>query len=93
MIKPPLTRRERAESVRKKDIFTKYGEQARAVLDALLQKYQDEGAIDLDNLKWLEVAPLREMGMPVQIIKQFGGKDGYVQAVHEIQSALYGKAA
>jgi type I restriction enzyme R subunit len=91
--RPPLTRRQRAENVRKQSVFTKYGDQARAVLDALLQKYQDEGAMNLDNLKWLEVSPLREMGMPVQIIKQFGGKDGFIQAVHEIQSALYGKAA
>ncbi len=89
----PFTRRERAENVRKRDIFAKYGDQARAVLNALLQKYQDEGALDLDNLKWLEVTPLREMGMPMQIINQFGGKEGFLQAVHEMQSALYGKAA
>lgn len=91
--RPPLTRRERAENVRKGDIFAKYGDQARSVLNALLQKYQVEGALDLDNLKWLEVTPLREMGMPVQIINQFGGKDGFLQAVHEMQTALYGKAA
>lgn len=90
---PPLTRRERVEQVRKRDVFTKYGAQARAVLEALLQKYQDEGALDLDNLKWLEVQPFSQMGMPLQIIKQFGNRAGFEKAVHEIQSALYQGAA
>jgi type I restriction enzyme R subunit len=87
---PPLTRRERADQVRKRDVFTKYGPQARAVLEALLTKYQDEGVVGgLDNVKILEIPPFNQMGMPFQLIKQFGTKAGFEQAVHELQTALY----
>jgi type I restriction enzyme R subunit len=87
---PPLTRRERAEQVRKRDVFTKYGPQARAVLEALLTKYQDEGVVGgLDNVKILEIPPFNQMGMPFQLIKQFGTKAGFEQAVHELQNELY----
>ncbi len=90
---PPLTRRERAENVRKRDVFTKYGAQARAVLEALLQKYQDEGVTALDDLRILKVTPFDTMGTPLELLKTFGGRDGFEKAVHELQSALYGKAA
>jgi type I restriction enzyme R subunit len=90
---PPLTRRERVENVRKRDVFTKYGSQARAVLEALLQKYQDEGITALDDPRILRVAPFDSMGTPVELLKQFGGRKGFEKAVHEIQSALYEKAA
>ena len=90
---PPLTRRERAENVRKRDVFTKYGPQARAVLEALLQKYQDEGVIDLDDPRILQIPPFDAMGTPMQLIKEFGTRAGFEQAVHELQSALYQKAA
>jgi type I restriction enzyme R subunit len=87
---PPLTRRERADQVRKRDVFTQYGPQARAVLEALLTKYQDEGVVGgLDNVKILEIPPFNQMGMPFQLIKQFGTKAGFEQAVHELQTALY----
>ena len=87
---PPLTRRERADNVRKRDVFTKYGPQARAVLEALLTKYQDEGVVGgLDNVKILEIPPFNQMGMPFQLIKQFGTKAGFEHAVHELQTALY----
>jgi len=87
---PPLSRRDRANQVKKRDVFTKYGPQARAVLEALLDKYQDEGAVaDLDNVKVLEIPPFNAMGTPLQLIKQFGGKAGFEQAVHELQDALY----
>lgn len=89
----PLTRRERAENVRKRDVFTKYGEQARAVLDALLAKYQDEGVINLDDPRVLQISPFDRMGTPVQLVKAFGGKDGFDRAVHELQSALYQESA
>ena len=90
----PLTRRERANNVKKRDVFTKYGEQARAVLEALLDKYQDEGVVTgLDNVKILEIAPFNAMGMPIQLIKQFGGKAHFEQAVHELQAALYEEVA
>ncbi|MES2878764.1 MAG: DEAD/DEAH box helicase family protein [Pseudomonadota bacterium] len=87
---PPLTRRERADQVRKRDVFTKYRPQARAVLEALLAKYQDEGVVGgLDNVKILEIPPFNQMGMPFQLIKQFGTKAGFEHAVHELQTALY----
>lgn len=87
---PPLSRRDRANQVKKRDVFTKYGPQARGVLEALLDKYQDEGVVaDLDNVKVLEIPPFNAMGTPLQLIKQFGGKAGFEQAVHELQDALY----
>jgi type I restriction enzyme R subunit len=91
--RPPLTRRERAENARRRDIFTKYGEKARAVLDALLQKYQDQGLTGLDDPRILKVAPFDTMGTPIELLKTFGGKSGFEKAVHELQSALYQEAA
>jgi type I restriction enzyme R subunit len=90
---PPLTRRERAENVRKRDVFTKYGAQGRAVLDALLQKYQDQGVLNLDDPKVLQIPPFSAMGTPLQLIRQFGTRADYENAVHELQSALYQKAS
>ncbi len=87
--KKALTRRERAETVRKRDVFTKYGPQARAVLDALLAKYADEGVLNLDDANVLRIAPFTSLGTPVQLIKAFGGKDEFVAAVHIMQEALY----
>jgi len=85
----PLTRRERAENVKKRNVFTKYGPQARAVLDALLVKYQDEGILNLDDTNVLRIAPFTAMGSVVQLIKAFGGKEAFEQAVHDLQNALY----
>jgi len=89
----PLTRRERADNVKKRDVFAKYGDQARAVLDALLAKYADEGVLNLDDANVLRIAPFTALGTPVQLIKAFGGKDGFERAVHELQSALYQETA
>ncbi len=89
----PLTRRERADNVKKRDAFTKYGPQARSVLDALLAKYADEGVLNLDDTNVLRIPPLSTLGTPVQLIKAFGGKDGFEQAVHELQSAIYQESA
>jgi type I restriction enzyme, R subunit len=86
---PPLTRRERADKVRKRDVFTKYGPQARTVLEALLQKYQDEGVTDLDNPRILQITPFDTMGTPLQLIRQFGNRRDFERAVNELQSALY----
>ena len=85
----PLTRRERADNVRKRDVFTRYGPQARAVLDALLAKYADEGVLNLDDANVLRIAPFSAMGSVVQLIKTFGGKAGFDKAVHDLQDALY----
>jgi type I restriction enzyme R subunit len=90
---PALTRRERAENVRKRNVFTKYGPQARAVLEALLQKYQDQGVIDLGDPRILQIPPLDAMGTPVQLIKEFGTRADFMFAVQELQSALYQKEA
>ena len=84
----PLTRRERAANVRKRDAFTKYGKQARAVLNALLDKYADEGVIDFDT-KVLQIPPFTELGTPVQLINAFGGRDEFLEAARDLQSALY----
>ena len=91
--KKPLTRRERAENVKKRDPFTKYGPQARAVLDALLAKYSDEGVLNLNDANVLRVAPFNAMGSVVQLIKAFGDRHDFEQAVHELQSALYQEIA
>ena len=90
---PPLTRRERVENVRKRNVFTKYGKQARAVLEALLQKYQDEGVTSLDDPQILKISPFDAMGTPIELLKTFGGRPGFEKAVHELQSALYLGAA
>jgi type I restriction enzyme, R subunit len=90
---PPLTRRERAARVRK-DVFSLYGPQARAVLEALLEKYQDEGVVgDLDNVKILEIPPFTTMGTAFELIKGFGSRAGFQKAVHDLQDCLYAEAA
>ena len=89
----PLTRHERAENVKKRDVFSKYGDKARAVLDALLAKYADEGVLNLDDAKVLRIPPFTELGTPVQLINAFGGREGFIAAVHDLQSALYQEAA
>jgi type I restriction enzyme R subunit len=91
--RPPLTRRERAENVQKRDAFTKYGPQARAVLDALLAKYADEGMAGLENAEVLRIAPFTALGTPVQLIRAFGGRPGFESAVREMQAALYQESA
>ncbi len=89
----PLTRRERADNVKKRDVFNKYGDQARAVLDALLAKYADEGVFNLDDVTVLRIPPFTQLGTPVQLIEVFGGRAGFIEAVHELQSALYRETA
>ncbi|MBU0679417.1 MAG: DEAD/DEAH box helicase family protein, partial [Verrucomicrobia bacterium] len=90
---PPLTRRERVENVRKRNYFTKYGDKARVVLDALLEKYADEGLEDLESIEVLRVQPINELGTPVEIIEIFGGKEQYWQAVKELENELYKKTS
>ena len=89
----PLTRRERADNVKKRDVFNKYGRRARAVLDALLAKYADEGVFDLEDTNVLRIPPFAQLGTPVQLIAAFGGRQDFVEAVHELQSALYRETA
>ena len=89
----PLTRRERAENVKKRDVFTKYGGQVRAVLAALLDKYADEGVINLDDANVLRIPPLDSLGTPVELVRAFGGKPGFERAVRDLQAALYKEVA
>ena len=89
---PPLTRAERAKQVRKRDVFTKYGEQARNVLEALLDKYADEGIENIEDIKVLKVNPFDQFGTPTEIIQLFGGKPKYLQALAQLEIELY-KAA
>lgn len=89
----PLTRRERAENVKKRDVFSKYGGQARAVLDALLAKYADEGILNLDDTNVLKIKPFSEMGTPIQLVNSFGGRESFERAVHAMQAAMYEETA
>jgi type I restriction enzyme R subunit len=87
---PPLTRKERANKVKKRNYFTKYGEQARKVLEALLDKYADKGVVSIENPKVLQLDPFTEIGTPVEIInKVFGGKAKYEKALRELEKELY----
>ncbi len=89
----PLTRKERAERVRKRNVFGKYGDKARAVLDALLQKYADSGIASVESMDILKVEPLTTFGTPMEIIKLFGGRESYLAAIRELETAIYQKAA
>lgn len=86
---PPLTRRERAERVKKRNVFGRYGEQARAVLEALLQKYADSGIRSVESMEILKVEPLTRFGTPLEILKLFGGKAPYLAAIHDLEAELY----
>ena len=91
---PPLTRRDRVANVRKRDVFTQYGPQARAVLEALLDKYQDDGVVTgLDDPRLLQIAPFASMGTVPQLIKHFGTRADFERAVHALQTALYQESA
>jgi type I restriction enzyme, R subunit len=86
---PPLTRKERANNVKKRNYFTKYGEQARKVLETLLDKYADEGVTNIESMDVLKVKPLTEYGSPLEIIKRFGSKIKYLEAIKELEQELY----
>jgi type I restriction enzyme R subunit len=86
---PPLTRKERANNVKKRNYFTKYGEQARKVLEILLDKYADEGVTNIESMDILKVKPLTDFGSPIEIIKQFGSKTKYLEAIKELEQELY----
>lgn len=91
--RPPLTRRERAAAVRKRDVFARYQGKARAVLEALLDKYSDSGLRSVESLDILKVAPLPALGTPVEIVSLFGGREPYIAAIRELESQLYSEAA
>ncbi|WP_341666185.1 type I restriction-modification enzyme R subunit C-terminal domain-containing protein, partial [Vibrio sp.] len=87
---PALTRRERAENVKKRNYFSKYNESAQAVLNALLDKYADNGVTEIESQDVLKVTPFDKMGRPREIItKAFGGKPQYELAISDLEHALY----
>jgi type I restriction enzyme R subunit len=86
---PPLTRRERVEQVKKRNYFTKYSVQAQKVLESLLDKYADTGIDHIENIEILRVAPFSDLGSPVELLKAFGGKPQYQQALQELEHELY----
>jgi type I restriction enzyme R subunit len=79
--------------VKKRHVFAKYGDKARAVLDALLVKYADSGLKSVESLEILKVDPLTAFGTPVEIVRLFGGKPAYLAAIRELESELYNSAA
>jgi type I restriction enzyme R subunit len=86
---PPMTRKERANNVKKRDYFTKYGEQTRKVLENLLDKYADEGIDDIESIEVLKVKPFTDLGSPMEIVSSFGSKKEYLKAIHELEIELY----
>jgi type I restriction enzyme R subunit len=75
--------------VKKRNYFTKYGEQTKKVLEALLDKYADEGITNIESIEVLRVNPFDEFGSPLEIINEFGSKEKYLQAVKELEIELY----
>ncbi|MGB7816653.1 MAG: DEAD/DEAH box helicase family protein [Methylotenera sp.] len=86
---PPLTRRERAEQVKKRNYFAKYGEQARKVLESLLEKYADTGIENIEDIKILTLDPFKNMGTASELVSAFGGKPAYIAALQELEQHLY----
>ena len=87
--KPPLTKAERVNNVKKRGYLYKYSGLAQDVISALLDKYMNDGITDIDNIVILSNDPFRKYGTPMNIAKLFGGKNGYLEAVHELQNQLY----
>ncbi len=87
---PPLTRRERADRVKKRNYFAKYGEQARKVLETLLEKYADTGIENIEDIKILTLDPFKNMGTASELVSAFGGKPAYMAALYELEENLYG---
>jgi type I restriction enzyme R subunit len=86
---PALSRQERAKKVRQRDYFHKYSEKARGVLNALLDKYADEGIENIEDINDLKVQPFDKIGTPIEIIKLFGNKQKYLEALQELKNQLY----
>ena len=86
---PPLTRRERAQRVKKRNVFTQYGPVARKVLDALLDKYADEGIATIESNEVFKLQPFTDLGSPVELVRSFGGRPQYLNALQTLEQALY----
>ena len=87
--KKPLTRRERANNVKKRDFLSKYSGAAREILEALLDKYMDTGIYEIEKTDILKIDPFSRFGKPSRIAQFFGGKNGYLEAVKELEKELY----
>lgn len=87
--KKPLTRRERANDVKKRDFISKYSGMAREVIEALLEMYSNEGIYQIEDTQVLKLDPFIRMGKPAALVKLFGGKDGYLQAIRELEEEIY----
>jgi len=85
----PLTRKERADNVKKRNYFTKYGDKAQMVINSLLDKYADDGLLTIESTEVLKLNPLNKIGTPIELIKAFGGKNQYIEALNEIKQSLY----
>lgn len=90
---PPLTRKERADNVRKRNYFGKYSEKAQTVIGALLDKYENEGISAIESGSILKVKPLNEIGSPVELVRSFGKRDDFERAIIELSHELYGTSA
>jgi type I restriction enzyme R subunit len=90
---PPLSRKERAENVKKRNYFTKYEGAAKQVLEALLNKYADTGIKHIEDIKILKLDPFDKIGAPMELLQAFGGKEGYQQALQDLENALYDQQA
>ena len=90
--KKPLTRKERAENVKKTDFLSKYSDNAREVLETLLDTYMNEGIYEIETTQVLKLEPFKKYGTPSKIASYFGGKNAYMNAVHNLQNAIYGGA-
>ena len=86
---PPLTRRERANRVKKRNVFTQYGPIARQVIDALLDKYADEGITTLEASNVLTLPPVNQLGLPAELVRAFGGRPQYLSALQALERELY----
>lgn len=87
--KKPLTRRERANNVKKRDFLSKYSGAAREVLEALLDKYMNTGIYEIEKTEILKLDPFLKMGKPAKIASYFGGKEGYLRAIKELEDEIY----
>ena len=85
----PLTRKERAENVKKRNYFTQYGKKAQAVINALLDKYSDDGLVTIESTEVLKLDPFNKLGTPLELIKAFGSKENYLKALKELENELY----
>ena len=89
---PALSRKDRADNVKKRNYFAKYSEKAQVILSNLLDKYADDGLLTIESLEVLKLKPINELGTPVELIKAFGGKPQYETAIRELEQELYKKA-